>query len=162
MNWYKIFYWITVADNVKKFFDVFSNIAATGFIITGIVLIGIVISYGDASSRGITEDDSKSYKYWISSVRRIFITFSILTVVLWSGYVFTPTKKDALIIVAGGAVGNFITSDSNSRQIPFEVTQLLREKIKTEIEELHVSDDVTDTRKNKTKDELIKLLQEKK
>jgi hypothetical protein len=75
------------------------------------------------------------------------------------GYIFIPTKKDALIIVAGGAVGEFITSDSSSKQIPYELTSLLREKIKSEISEIRLTGDLSvDTLKEKTKEELIEMI----
>lgn len=68
-----------------------------------------------------------------------------------------------MIIIAGGTVGNFITSDSSAKQLPSEALLLLRTKIKSEIEELKINpiEELKDTLSGKSKEELIKLLKQK-
>jgi len=46
-NWYSVFYWMTVADSVKDFFDIASNIFTFFTIILFIVLV--ISTWGKAS-----------------------------------------------------------------------------------------------------------------
>lgn len=162
MNWYSIFYWITVADGVKDFFDVFSDLFSWGAVIALGTTI-LIIVYSKDASQNFTESAEQSNKYWITFFRRTAIWFSLLAFITWGGYVFTPTKKDALLIVAGGAVGQFITTDSSSKQIPAEAMTLLRTKIRSEIMELNNPiESLSDTLKEKSKEELIELIKSKK
>lgn len=135
MDWYSIFYWITVADGVKSVFDTFSNIF-TFLTVASLIAYAIII--------GITIDnkiENKNEEY-IDSVRwgkfagRFYWFCQIICIVTWLGYVFTPTKKDCLMIVAGGVVGNFITTDSASKEIPSDITKFLHLSLNKEIEEL--------------------------
>jgi magnesium-transporting ATPase (P-type) len=155
MNWYQIFYWISVADNVKRFFDFTSN----AFTILCIVSFVVYVLTHMSMSERPTDKEKQSVQYWGTNFRKLFIWFTIFSFISWMGYIFIPTKKDALIIVAGGAVGEFITSDSSSKQIPYELTSLLREKIKSEISEIRLTGDLSvDTLKEKTKEELIEMI----
>jgi amino acid transporter len=157
MSWYSIFYWITVADGVKEFFDTFSNIFTFFSILTLIiVIISFFISRDDSD-----EDTQKSGEAWLKWSRKLFIWFTIFMLITWIGYVFCPNKRDALIIVAGGAVGEFITSDTAAKQIPSEVMVLLRDKIRSEIKDIKITDAVRDTLENKTKEELLEMLRKK-
>lgn len=163
MNWYSIFYWITVADGVKQFFDVSSNIFT---VLSVISIFAFAISIGGVSSSQVHKEasyvdpDLPKWQTFKRMVSRAAIVFTILALVTWAGYVFTPSKKDALIIVAGGAVGSFITQDSSAKQIPSEVMLLLRSKIKSEINEINNPFNI-DTLKDKSKEELIELLKNK-
>lgn len=158
MNWYQIFYWITVADNVKSFFDFSSNL------FTFISVIGFLIFLLCLAIRTFADDFDDEGKLtfitFISNIRKATFWFTILALITWSGYIFIPSKKDALVIVAGGAVGNFITSDSSAKQIPSEVAYLLREKIREEIKEVKTTT-ITDTLEAKSKEELIQMLKTK-
>jgi hypothetical protein len=161
MNWYNIFYWVTVADGVKDFFDWFSNFFSVIAIISGIILAIFVAGIGIGSaSDGVDgfENDSEN-RYWLNFWRKTFIWFTILACITWAGYVFTPSKKDALIIIAGGSVGQFITSDSSAKQIPSEITNLLKNKIK-ELNEYSIVGN-KDTLSNLTKEELINIIKSK-
>lgn len=158
MSWYSIFYWITVADGVKDFFDAFSNIFTSLAIISLIIFIVLAFILADPD---LDDEDRPSVRYWVLMLRRTFIWMTIFTIITWAGYVFCPTKRDALIIVAGGAVGKFITSDSAAKQIPTEALTLLRDKIRSEIKEVKLTDQIRDTLQSKTKEELIELLRKK-
>lgn len=178
MNWYGIFYWLTVADSVKSFFDTTSNIFTTFTIIAFIALIvvGIGESYtvDDANLKNEAEEkENPTYRSWLKfgkMVKRLFYPFLILAILTWAGYVFTPTKKDCLLIVAGGAVGNFMTSDSSAKQLPGDVTKFLHMSLKSEIanlsedarKELGVEspkEKLLDKVKKLSKEELINYLQ---
>jgi hypothetical protein len=161
MNWYSIFYWVTVADGVKMFFNTFAIIFTVAFIVC---TIGYFISanYVSENQGGSYETDRKEWDVWRRAWKRMWTACMISMPLLWAGFVFCPSKKDAVVIIAGGAVGNFITSDSSARQIPSELTLLVREKMRSEIKDLKMSDVLqTDTLKDKTKEELIEILKKK-
>lgn len=146
MNWYTVFYWISVADNVK-----FVTAALS-------VSLGIYVAIASVAALGIFDNDN--FKEWSIGSRKVFYIFSIaffINIFLWA---FIPNKRDALIIVAGGTVGNFIASDSSMKQMPSEVTALLRQKIKEEMDEFKTEAIVEDL-KGKTKEELIEILKNK-
>lgn len=135
MNYYNVFYFLTVADGVKEVFDTFSNIftALTVFsLIAFAIMIGTTIEYkGDKESA-----DYKSSLSWRKFIGRIYWICQIICIITWLGYVFTPTKKDCLLIVAGGAVGNFITTDTSAKAIPADITKFLHLSLNKEIEDL--------------------------
>ena len=144
MNYYSVFYWLTVADGVKKCFDVFSNIfswfAVLAFLTIVVSMIGKACVVSSNRLKNENEDKTDSdWRAW-EAARKIAMTgFYImlpLCIITWIGYVATPTKKDCLLIVAGGAVGNFITTDSSSKALPADVTQFLHLSLKNEIKSL--------------------------
>lgn len=144
MNYYNVFYWLTVADGVKKCFDIFSNIFSTfavlSFVAYAIISIGRVITVSENDLKNEEDDkkdaDLRSWNIGRQFVIRLFYSMTILSVITWMGYVFTPTKKDCLLIVAGGAVGNFITTDSTAKEIPSDITKFLHLSLQEEIKDL--------------------------
>lgn len=135
MNYYNVFYWLTVADGVKSVFDTFSNLFTFFTVISLIlyvVMIGVNIEYVPKAS----EEDKKSIHFWHRFAARTFWISFTLCFVTWLGWVMTPTKKDCLMIVAGGAVGNFITQDSSAKALPADITRYLHLSLNKEIEDL--------------------------
>ena len=163
MNWYTIFYWITVADGVKHFFDTVSDVFTSFTVVSFVCLIitSVIRSSISSTDHHNADDDIRIIEVWVKLFKRVFSISIFLCIITWMGYIFLPTKKDALLIVAGGSVGNFITSDSSSKKVPAEVMQLLREKIKSEIQNIKNPIN-TDTLEDKTKEELIELYKNKK
>lgn len=105
MNYYSVFYWLTVADGVKAVFDTFSNIftfLSVIFCIAYVVVIGLAFEIDKGNA-----NDKASFMFWRKFVARTFWTATVLCLITWIGFVMTPTKKDCMLIVAGGAVGNF-------------------------------------------------------
>lgn len=144
MNWYSVFYWLTVSGSVKHFFDITSNIFTTVAIISLILMfsasIGKAVTTDDQSTK--TEEEDKvnptirAWEFTRKTGTKLFYPSLVLSLLTWTCYVFTPTKQDCLLIVAGGAVGNFITSDSSSKQIPSDVTKFLHLSLQKEISSL--------------------------
>lgn len=121
MNWYKIFYWLTVADNARDFFIVFTII----FTVTFVISILFFIFGRDGDDFQITKTGILAQKWvWYSTP---------LMLLFWILLIGTPKKNDTLLIIAGGAVGNFITTDTNSTAIPAEITKFIRLKLQEEI-----------------------------
>ena len=153
-DWYRVFYWFTVADNVK--------------LITGIlsVVFGIYFVIAVACALGATEDNWRS---WEKGSKRVFFMFSSMFFICVFMWMLLPTKKDALIIITGGAVGNFVTKDSSSRAIPGDLTKFLHLYMKKEIEDLSSDtraelglqtpkETLVDKLKTLTKEEIIERL----
>ncbi|MEO5646170.1 MAG: hypothetical protein ABIO57_03695 [Candidatus Paceibacterota bacterium] len=141
MNWYSIFYWLTVADSVKKFFDTTSNIftwfAVLSFLVVVATTIGKSYQISENSIKTpeeeATDADVRSWDFLKRISSKFFWWMLPLALVTWLGYVMTPTKKDCLLIVAGGAVGNFMTTDTSARKLPSDVTKFLHLSLKNEI-----------------------------
>lgn len=132
-NWYSLFYWLTVADSVKHFFDVTSNlfttVAVISFIAYVITCIGTSIQIASNNVSNTEEEKTDAeVRAWVYAKQyssRVFWPALGLALITWIGYVATPTKKDCFIIIAGGAVGNFLQSDSTAKQLPHDVTNFL-------------------------------------
>ncbi len=116
MDYTKLFYWLSVADNVKFF---------TG-IITAILSIYMVTAI--AAAIGLFESP---WSEWEKSSKNVFILFS--SIFFFTGFIwlFTPSKKDALLIIAGGSTMNFLTQDSTTKQLPHELSSYLITEIRS-------------------------------
>lgn len=167
MNWYNTFYWITRADSVKDFFDTASNIftwlAVIAFIVMVICSIGSGVQISESNSKNEEEDKTDSdIRAWQKTRRYIsylFYPFLILSLITWAGYVFTPTKKDALLIVAGGGAMEFLTTDSSAKKLPSEAMNFVVTELKSMAEEAKVDLGIA-TQKDKILEEAKKMTTE--
>lgn len=118
MNYTKLFYWLVVADNAKTFFTAFT------VIFTAIAVIStIVFLVGRTEHKWVETNTGK--------MGRKFMFWSYPFMVLfWGLLIFTPSKKDALLIVAGGQTLNFLTTDSVAKELPSELTGFLVTEIR--------------------------------
>lgn len=154
MNWYSLFYWLTVADNAKTMFVVFIGIFT---LISLVATIGYLFAV-HTDGKGQTQDDKNTQR-----MARKWMWWSYPFMILfWSLYIFTPDKKDALLIVAGGGTMEFLTTDSTAKQIPHElssfvVTQLknMGEEAKVELGIQSQKDRILDEAKNMTTQQLL-------
>lgn len=128
INWYSMFYWITRADSVRDFFDVASTIFIT---FTVILFIATVISAGCEYIGGYATSIVAGITKWRKLVMKLFFWFLIGTAITWSAWVFTPTKKDCLLIIAGGGTMKFLTTDSATRKIPHELTNFVVSELRS-------------------------------
>lgn len=158
IDFYKLFYWLTVACNFKSF--VFACCVILS-IVFAIALIWYLIElFFDENTDGDREKPAKML--W--RVLPFFLVF-------WLLYILIPDKKDTLMIVAGGAVGNFLTTDSSAKQLPADLTRFLHVKLmeassdSPEIKELLLTPEQKaqqeriDKLKSLSKDEIIDQLQ---
>jgi hypothetical protein len=128
MNYTKLFYWLTVADNAKIFFMVFAVIFT---VICGIATIWFIAGrdgYDFSCESGSGAERAKKWMWW-------GYPFLIL---FWGAWILTPTKKDALLIVAGGQTMNFLTTDSTAKQIPHELSSFVVSELKNMAKEAQV------------------------
>jgi hypothetical protein len=123
MDYTKIFYWLTVADSAKTVF-------LWMLIIFGIiVIISTIFNFVAAS-----ENDEKSRtlaRQWMWRTYPFFLTFLML-------HVLIPSKKDSLLIIAGGQTLNFLTTDKSSKQIPAELSGFVLTELKNMAKEASV------------------------
>jgi ABC-type Fe3+ transport system permease subunit len=137
MNWYKIFYWLSIADTLNT---VFQTIAIILCVASVIAVIGYFTSSNYASEHlsryGQEDKDYKGWMVWVKAWRRTFTMCFTFCLICTALNVFIPSKKDALMIIAGGAVGNFLTTDSSSKAIPADITRYLHKSLQNEIKDL--------------------------
>jgi hypothetical protein len=121
MDYTKLFYWLTVADNAKTMFVVFMTI------FTIIAVISTLWFIFDRDGEDLSCRDNKEAeraKKWMWWGYPFMILF-------WSLYIFTPNKKDALLIVAGGQTMEFLTTDSTAKQIPHDVLNFVSTELRS-------------------------------
>jgi len=146
MNWYKLFYWLTVADNAKVFFIVFIVIFT---LISAVSWIIWFASFDDTRNDDKRRAERKTMLKWIFWSTPMMVLF-------WSLFVFTPSKRDSLLIIAGGGAMNFLTQDSASKQIPKELSNFVLGELKTMSQDVKVKLGVQ-TQKEKILDEAKKM-----
>lgn len=121
MNYTKLFYWLVVADNAKFMFGVFVTIFT---IISGIATLSYFLTTDSE------EDQAMSRKWmWWSYPFTIFFWFLVI---------LTPSKKDALLIIAGGQTLNFLTTDESTKQIPAELSGFILTELKNMAKDVQV------------------------
>lgn len=125
MNYTTLFYWLVVADNAKGLF--LAGCWLFGFIAVIATMINLINGGSDDKDEGIQRVSRK----WIWWSYPIFFLFMSLQV-------FTPSKKDALLIVAGGQTLNFLTTDKSAKQIPRELSGFVLTELKNMAKEAEV------------------------
>jgi hypothetical protein len=121
MNYTKLFYWLTVADNAKHFFTVFIVIFT---IISLVATIAYLTTWDDNDKQRL----SRKWMWW---------SYPFL-ILFWTLNIFTPSKKDSLLIIAGGQTLNYLTTDSVATQIPRELTAFVVSELKNMAQEAKV------------------------
>jgi hypothetical protein len=158
MNWYKIFWYFTVADNLKN---------VTGWLAILCGLIFVIYTFMWAVNCG--QEDEPFFKSMSRSMRALWFTLFFMFVGNLFMWTLLPSKKDALIIIVGGSVGNFVTSDSSSAKIPADLTRYLHTYMQREINDLDTDtkkelglqtpkEKFIDKAKDLTRDQLLELL----
>lgn len=128
-NYTKLFYWVSVADNATTLFGwmvvLFTIIS---LIVTIIFLVGM---FAEEFSDEKGADGISERMKFISWMRKwLFWSYPIM-VLFWMLYVLTPDKKQSLLIIAGGGVLNYLTTDSIAKQIPHELTDYVVTELKS-------------------------------
>jgi len=153
MTYTEIFYWLTVADNAKVFFGTFAIFFSIVFVLTQLVRI-----FSSLDNEVNDNFYSKCNKWtWYST------PLMLLFLSLW---IFTPNKKDALLILAGGTVLEYMANDDIAKEIPHNVFNFVNSSLVTWAKEAEVEFGVSNEKDkllDKVKDlsavELIELLE---
>lgn len=150
MNWYKLFYWLTVADNAKTMFIVFTSL------FTLISVISTVLYFINGGTGD--DDEQKMARKWMWWSYPFMILF-------WSLFIFTPSRKDALLIVAGGGTMEFLTTDSTAKQIPHELSNFVVTELRNMGAEAQIElgvksqkDKILDEAKQMTSEQLLQKM----
>lgn len=130
MNYTSLFYWLVVADNMKSLFQVGITIFTIIALFATIVNIISKVNYLEKGSEDYLKDSIAAKKWiWWSYP---------LTFLFWSLFILTPSKRDSLLIVAGGGTLNFLTTDSTAKKIPHEMTNFVVTELKNMAKENEV------------------------
>lgn len=163
MNWYTIFYLFSVASGLLTFAGWLAGLGTISIIICFMLYF---FSLDGNNFRDKTEQIAYK-KIWRNWLWRAIIGATIG----WAMIIFIPSKKDMLMIIAGGTVGNFLTSDTSAKKIPSDITQYLHKAIQSEIKDLDLpieakkafgtstpKDEFIDKIKSLSKEEIIERL----
>lgn len=170
MNWYQIFYLVSLGDGLISFFDTLSN-WMTVFAIVSFIFYCVMwgVSVASYSDEGPVNDEYSSEAKGFRRLRRfsgvMFWSFLLLTIISWLGYVAIPTKKESLLIIAGGGAMQYLTTDSVGKQLPkeamnFVVTELkqMSKEAQVELGVLSQKDKILDEAKKMTSEQLMEKM----
>lgn len=173
MSWYQIFYWITRSDSIKGFFDTASDIFTWLAVLSFIVVVIITaFAYATISENRLksTEEENSNADYRAYTKLRKYFSYIFyvtlgLSLVTWFCYSLTPTKKEALLILAGGGTMNYLSTDSTAKQIPHEMTTFVVTELKSMAKDAEVDlglstqkDKILDEAKKMTTDQLLEKM----
>lgn len=129
MSNYSKLYWLTRLDNIQ--------ILLTFLIIFGVFYLLVLGVY-----RFITyvEDDDIVKRPWHWVIGFFFLTIGVL------GKTFTPTRNEAIFIVAGGKITDFVENDTSINKIPSQTTAILSTWLDKEIKKLKGNVDSTNNK----------------
>lgn len=155
MNYTKLFYWITVAENAKIMFAVFIVIFMIISVMTTLCYFANININGQTNTEKENQAMSRKWMWWCYPFMVLF----------WSLYIFTPSKKNALLIVAGGTTLNYLTNDSTAKQIPHELTSFVLTELKNMAQEAKIElysgnqkERILEEAKSMTSDQLIEKM----
>jgi len=161
MNYYTIFYLMSIADGLSTFAV---WIAVLSTIVLGIsLLIRIPHKIFNEGTTGLIEDNErdddderKEKEVYRTALSRIIKHTAFYAILFWTLYIAIPERRDMILIVAGGTIGEFIANDENAQKLPSEVFQFLRKEV------LEATADLDETVANEVKKELgIKSVKDK-
>lgn len=116
MSNYSKIYWLTRLDYLQNFFI---GIAA--------VIVAILFIY--AFIYVLNEDWENIKKKYFAIWLPIVAFFTLLACL-------TPTRNEALVIIAGGATIDYAQSDTSLKKIPYQVTSTVSTYIDVQLEKL--------------------------
>lgn len=152
MSYTELFYWLTVADNARSFFGTFAIFFTFVFVTTQCVRIFSSME-GEESASFYTK--CNKWTWYSTPLMLLFLS-------LW---IFTPNKRDALLIVAGGGTLDYLSNDSIAKQIPREMSTFVLTELKNMAKEAKVDlgiasekDKLLEKAKNLSGSELIDLI----
>lgn len=151
MNWYLLFYLFSIVERLSTACVIMTILCVGGIILT----FTLIETYYVDEKDEVNNARLRRWRPWLVSTGFLFLSFSIVI----------PTKKDLLLIIAGGAVGNFVTSDSSAKALPADLTRFLRGQIlkaSADLKEDVLLDGERSKLKQMSQDELVNLLMRQK
>lgn len=144
MDYTKLFYWLTVADNARTLFITMT------IIFTAICVIATIANIACAADG--EEEGRRIARKWMWKSYPFMLIF-------WLLVIFTPSKRDALLIVAGGQTLNFLVSDESAKQIPTEMSSFVLTELKNMAKDAEIDLNIKQE-KQKVLDEVKELSSE--
>lgn len=160
----KLFYWVSVADSATTFFGSFAAI------FTIISIIATVIYFFGLTSDNFSDNVKEGQKVserssFIDNTRKWLFWCYPFMILFWGGIIFTPNKKQSLLIIAGGQTLNYLTTDTIAKQVPHEVMNYVVTELKNMASEAKIDlgiktekEKVLESVKNLTSDQLIEKM----
>lgn len=127
MDFYKLFYWITVADRMQTFIMAIAVISAVFLALN--IITGLVAKFSQALYNTEGTTDWKKNGVILQWTRRLYRIIIPIFLAFWFLFVAIPSKADTILIIAGGGIGNFMQHDSAAKQIPPAMTNFVVTKI---------------------------------
>ena len=173
MDYTQVFYWITVADSIKSAFDTFSNLFTWLFALSGVVYVVVfVCKSGTIATNNCktveeekTDPDVRGLQSALNYISKLFYTSLVLSVILWIAWAVVPTKKDGLLIIAGGQTLNYLSTDSSAKKLPSEALNYVVVELQSMAKEAKVDlgisgqkDKIIEEAKNMTASEVIEKM----
>jgi hypothetical protein len=154
MDYTKLFYWLVVADNARTLF-------VTLITVFMVITIASTMGYLFNLEKGTDAEENRHHaSLWMRWSYPFVIVF-------WMLYIFTPSKRDSLLIIAGGQTLNFLTTNESTKQIPAELSGFILSELKNmaadakvELGVLSEKEKILEEAKQLTSDELIKRMAE--
>lgn len=146
MDYIKIFYWLTVADNARSLFITMIVIFT---IITIIATIGYFYHSNTQNYDGQTDSDKLGQAI---SRKWMWRSYPFL-LLFWTLLIATPSKRDTLLILAGGSSLNYLINDKEGQKIPKEIQNLIVSELRVHAKDAKVKLDVL-----RTKEEAVQAL----
>lgn len=110
----KELYYLTRLDSLNNFLQVFA-------VIFTLLTIAGFIGFLTCRLDGHFEPGDRYYKFWTRS----FWTVVPLMILLWLGYIFVPTTKEAYMIYGIGGSIDFLKSDTTAVKLPHKVIEAI-------------------------------------
>ncbi len=164
MNWYSLFYLFSILEKIQHLFIWGAIIGTVGYIVFSVV--HFIQKYAMIDNQHAPEGPSfKEAEKWVKTVKAPRVTFFVVGLLSFLLIVFIPNRKDVILIIAGGAVGEFVMNDANAKKLPADITRFLRGEILKATAELTDEAKASvgiktklDTLKSLSKEQLIELV----
>jgi hypothetical protein len=115
MDFVKLFYWLTVADNARFLFKAFAAL-------TSMVVVIVVLSYLLTLDSVESNEEKEKFYLILGKWFRWSVPFAVIS---WLLLILTPNKKDTLFIVGGGGTLNYLTKHPEAKKIPDKLISLI-------------------------------------
>lgn len=123
MTNYTKLYWLTRLDNIQALLSI-------ALLISGAIYIVYYIArYIDC----FDSDDRIKYKKEFGKYANVSFIITLISGII---LVFMPTKKDIIIIYAGGKTMDYVQSDTSLAKIPYQTTAIITEYLDKSLKEI--------------------------
>ena len=123
MTNYEQLYWLTRLDGISHFSEALTIFGLIVFIVTS-------IGWGVVSS-----EEGQDYPL-VTTLKRLTFRSGGASLLFILILTFTPTKNEAIFIMAGGKTMDFVQNDSSINKIPAKSTEFIVKCLEESIKEL--------------------------